>query len=756
MRAKPEDDREHDRDVAGEDEAGRVKEAVRPVEGRGGRGELEGSHETQIPRGSGGQTQLPVSRTAASSTMGETWQTIGTGTEADRSADGRRARTSSSSACSLRAMGGCAGRIRSAAASSFWSHFCSRRSSRCSLRPLRSRAARSCSPPATSRTSVRWRSAQNSFLYTDNNRLLGVVPSATNRQPLPLSQISPMLPQATVAIEDARFWQHGALDYRGIARALYQDVAHGQVVQGGSTITQELVRNLYIGNPQRTLSRKIKEACLSDKLFQREQHKYGKNAGSGSSPTTSTRSSTGGMRTAPRLPRGRTSRRTPPNLTLVQAALLAGLPQAPTVYDPLTNPHAALVRRNEVLQAMWKNGYITRGEAPERDAEEAGAEARAPLLAAPASRTSSAGRRQQLANRFGMRAAGRARRLQGRRRRSTRVCRRLALHAASTVLHTLDRPGGRDRRDRPADRRSEGDGRLPPERSANAVQLRDAGAPLDRQRLQADHARDRAERGRLALLDLLRARRSSSSPTRSARRTTARGTCTTTPTRRPGRWTSSTRRRTRSTRSSRSSIAKAGVGNVVPMAHNLGITEPSGPKSLYFKPVCAITLGSVGLHAARAHRRLRDVRRRAASTTVRRRSRPSKAPSGKVIRKLTTKGDARAQPERQRQAHGRAARVSSQHGTGTAASLGARPVAGKTGTAENFQDAWFCGYVPQLATCVWVGYPKGEISLYNVEGVGEVVGGTLPAEIWHDFMSRPSPTCPSSSSRHRPISAPAR
>ena len=76
-----------------------------------------------------------------------------------------------------------------------------------------------------------------------------------------------------------------------------------------------------------------------------------------------------------------------------------------------------------------------------------------------------------------------------------------------------------------------------------------------------------------------------------------------------------------------------------------------------------------------------------------------------------------------------------QHGTGTAAALGARPVAGKTGTAENFQDAWFCGYVPQLATCVWVGYPKGEISLYNVEGVGEVAGGTLPAEIWHDYMS---------------------
>jgi penicillin-binding protein 1A len=76
-----------------------------------------------------------------------------------------------------------------------------------------------------------------------------------------------------------------------------------------------------------------------------------------------------------------------------------------------------------------------------------------------------------------------------------------------------------------------------------------------------------------------------------------------------------------------------------------------------------------------------------------------------------------------------------QHGTGTAAALGARPVAGKTGTAENFQDAWFCGYTPQLATCVWVGYPGGEIPLLNVEGVPEVFGGSLPAAIWHAFMA---------------------
>ena len=74
------------------------------------------------------------------------------------------------------------------------------------------------------------------------------------------------------------------------------------------------------------------------------------------------------------------------------------------------------------------------------------------------------------------------------------------------------------------------------------------------------------------------------------------------------------------------------------------------------------------------------------------------------------------------------------NGTGTAAAIG-RPIAGKTGTAENYVDAWFCGYTPQLATCVWVGYPHRELPMHYVEGYAPVYGGTIPAAIWHDFMS---------------------
>src|SRR4029078_12415761 len=73
--------------------------------------------------------------------------------------------------------------------------------------------------------------------------------------------------------------------------------------------------------------------------------------------------------------------------------------------------------------------------------------------------------------------------------------------------------------------------------------------------------------------------------------------------------------------------------------------------------------------------------------------------------------------------------------TSTTAALYDRPAAGKTGTAENYQDAWFCGYVPQLVTCVWVGYPHRERSMQYIEGYAAVFGGTIPASIWHDFMS---------------------
>ena len=239
----------------------------------------------------------------------------------------------------------------------------------------------------------------NSFLYTDNDKLLGVVSSATNRQPLKLSQMSPWLRKATVAIEDARFYQHGALDYQGIARALVSDVTSGHIVQGGSTLTQQLVRNLYIGNQQKTLSRKLKEACLSDKLFAQMQTRYGSAARDHILAAYLNEVFYGNHAYGVEAASETYFSKPASNLWLSQAALLAGLPQAPSTYDPLVNPTYARQRRDDVLRAMRKNGYITRQQYSAAREEGTRAQAGASLHAAAAAellRLGAAGARRPL------------------------------------------------------------------------------------------------------------------------------------------------------------------------------------------------------------------------------------------------------------------------------------------------------------------------------------------------------------------------
>ena len=112
---------------------------------------------------------------------------------------------------------------------------------------------------------------RSSAIYTADGKLIGYIHSDTVRQPIVEEEIPQLMRNATISIEDKDFWQHGALDYPGILRAVIKDVsAGGKPVQGASTITQQLVRNLYIRHPEDTIQRKIKEAHLAEELF--EQH----------------------------------------------------------------------------------------------------------------------------------------------------------------------------------------------------------------------------------------------------------------------------------------------------------------------------------------------------------------------------------------------------------------------------------------------------------------------------------------------------
>ena len=199
---------------------------------------------------------------------------------------------------------------------------------------------------------------RTSAIYTAEGKLIGYIHSENVRQPISGGEIPKVLKNATISIEDKDFWQHGALDAAGIARAAWKDLlAGGKPVQGASTITQQLVRNLYIRHPEDTLERKIKEAALAEELFEQHNRRWILNTYLNTAPYGTNEGQTAlGVEAASQTyfnkPAG--------ELNLTEAALIAGLPQAPSEYNPFFNPKAALQRRNEVLGTMWEQGYITR------------------------------------------------------------------------------------------------------------------------------------------------------------------------------------------------------------------------------------------------------------------------------------------------------------------------------------------------------------------------------------------------------------
>ena len=176
-----------------------------------------------------------------------------------------------------------------------------------------------------------------------------------NRQTVALRDVSPWLVKATLAVEDRRFYRHGAIDPRGLARAALVNVRHMAKEQGASTLTQQLARNLFLSH-ERTWSRKLREMWYAVQLERRyskdeilemylNQIYYGHGAY--------------GAEAAARLYFGKSAR----ELTLAESALLAGIPKGPGYYSPHLHPERAKARQRLVLEAMVQNGDITREEA---------------------------------------------------------------------------------------------------------------------------------------------------------------------------------------------------------------------------------------------------------------------------------------------------------------------------------------------------------------------------------------------------------
>lgn len=195
----------------------------------------------------------------------------------------------------------------------------------------------------------------------DTNGELITTMSEENRIPVPLDSVSNYMRQAIVAIEDARFYQHHGIDPVGLGRALYRNIRTGGVVEGGSTITQQLAKNLYL-DPRRTIGRKLEELVLTVQL----ERKYTKDEilgmylnqiyfGQGAY----------GVEAAARTYFNKPAK----DLGLAESAMLAGIPRAPSIYNPAVSFEAAKERQVIVLGRMAELGMIS-GEQFERARDE--------------------------------------------------------------------------------------------------------------------------------------------------------------------------------------------------------------------------------------------------------------------------------------------------------------------------------------------------------------------------------------------------
>jgi len=193
------------------------------------------------------------------------------------------------------------------------------------------------------------------LLDAQNHQLAAWTPRGSQSEPVPLAAIPMALQQAVIAVEDRKFYQHHAFNLSSMARALEKDAVRGRVVQGGSTITQQLAKNLYL-NQNRTFGRKVREALYSLQLELHESKSkileqylnvvyFGQGAY--------------GVQAAAKLYFDKPLQ----DLNLAECALLAGLPKGPELYSPFHNLKAAKERQYTVLVSMVKSGYLTQREA---------------------------------------------------------------------------------------------------------------------------------------------------------------------------------------------------------------------------------------------------------------------------------------------------------------------------------------------------------------------------------------------------------
>ncbi len=555
-----------------------------------------------------------------------------------------------------------------------------------------------------------FRVAEPTLIYSADGKLLARL-YLEDRTVVPYSKIATELVDATVAVEDERFYLHKGVDWQGIGRAVITNVvAPSGRPEGASTITQQYVRNTILLREKTTLTleRKVREAYVAMELEKRLSKReilalylntvyFGEGAY--------------GVESAARTFFAKHAA----DLTLPQAALLAGLVQQPSRLDPYDNPKGAVERRRQVLERMRANGYITPEQYEKADATplklkrapkpESGIY-RAPYFVAYV--------KKQLQQRYSQSVV-----FQGGLRVYTSLDTRLQRYAEAAVKASLGDRGDPDTALVSIDPRT------------GHIKAMYGGRDYSKNKFNLATQGRRQPGSSFKTFVLATALEEGIPPYRYIDSSSPAFIPT-----KPQPWEVSNSEGSghglvsleSATRASINTVFarliwEIGAAKVVKVARKMGITStlPAYPSiGLGASNVTPLEMASAYGTLATGGVHYKPV----AITRV-------VNGDGKTILRVRPKGTKALTPEVAGTATDILRGVIT-GGTGTRASIG-RPAAGKTGTSQNYRDAWFVGYTPQLVTSVWVGYYKTETSMRSVNG-RRGFGGTLAAPIWAAYM----------------------
>ena len=549
--------------------------------------------------------------------------------------------------------------------------------------------------------------SETSYVYDIKGKLLASIHGEANREVVPLDKIAPDLKRAVLAIEDSHYYLHFGINPGGVARAFLVNWQRGSVVEGGSTITMQLVKNVFLSR-DRKFSRKVAEAVLAVRLEQiltknqilemyLNQVYWGHN--------------NYGINTAARSYFGKSSA----NLSLAESAMMAGIIQAPEQYSPFVNMKRAKQKQEIVLTRMRELGWITpQEEASARDEKIKLGKIKSFQGSALPYITEAAS--QELAKRFGRDAV-----IKGGMRIQTTIDADMQRMAIETVTRWHGRLRGR--------------GLYADQIALVAVDPRTHFVKalvggVDYKKSEFNRATQAHRQPGSAFKPFVYYTAFASGKYRPS------STVYDTPVsyRVPGGYYYP--KNYDDSFNGPMSISKAlevssnipvlkigravGLNKVIEVCRILGITSP-------MEPVPSLPLGAIGitpLEMASAYATFANYGWHNEPTVIVRVT----DSSGNVLLDNTPKPQLVLEPWAAA-ALTDVLRGVITNGTGKAAQID-RPAAGKTGTTSSERDIWFVGYVPQLATAVWVGNDN-----YRPLGHG-ATGGTFVAHIWQDFMRR--------------------